>query len=130
MVRRHVERRRIPIRSSRRSRIPQHGLAVLSRYCFHQSSIERHMNTHLVATMPCRSMVRQLTIVTLLGGSLFIAHQAKASDYFWNAPASGTFTAPGSWNPSGVPGAADNANFNLGSTGYEVTLPTGAGTVA
>ncbi len=50
---------------------------------------------------------------------------ARAADFNWAAPASGNFVDPGNWNPAGPPGTADRAIFNLGSTGYTVTVPTG-----
>ena len=45
---------------------------------------------------------------------------ALATDYSWAAPISGSVNSPTSWSPNGLPGATDNAIFNLGSAGYTV----------
>ena len=53
---------------------------------------------------------------------LLASHPLFATDRFWTNASGGTFNATANWGGNPVPVAADNAHFNLGTTGYTVTF--------
>jgi fibronectin-binding autotransporter adhesin len=62
-------------------------------------------------------------IVTLMVICVLQASSACAFDYYWAQPVSGSVLDPTMWSPGFVPQPLDTAIFNLGSTGYTVSLP-------
>ena len=60
-----------------------------------------------------------LARVTLLG--LALSSSAIGATYSWEAPAGGSFFSGSLWSPTGVPGAADRAIFDL-SSAYSVNF--------
>jgi T5SS/PEP-CTERM-associated repeat protein len=73
-----------------------------------------------------KSLILFLSSTLAVSGSV-----ANATDFLWKRPVSGIVTGFANWNPAGLPGSADTAIFNLGSTGYTVSFPpdSGYGTV-
>lgn len=49
---------------------------------------------------------------------------AAPTEYFWNNASGGDYATPGNWTPSGPPSPADDAIFDLGSSGYDVDIAT------
>lgn len=47
---------------------------------------------------------------------------AAPTEYFWNNTAGGDYATPDNWTPSGPPSPSDDAIFDLGSSGYDVTV--------
>lgn len=68
----------------------------------------------------------KLSLAALL--SLVLASPVAATTFEWKSPADGLFGASSSWTPTGVPGANDTANFDLGSAGYQVAFGADATT--
>lgn len=87
------------------------------------------MNPMVAGSRRSRSF-RCLTMAIVMGASLLAARQARAQSAVWKTAASGSFTTASNWNPATVPGASGIATFNLGSTGYTVSLPSGSGIVS
>lgn len=67
-------------------------------------------------------MSRPAWLASLLALGAASYCSAAPTDYFWNTTADGNYADGANWTPTGPPTDADNANFNLGSSGYTVTL--------
>ncbi len=67
---------------------------------------------------------RFVFVIVVVGILALVQRPSLAVDYFWAAPVSGDATVATNWTPNGVPSSvADSTTFNLGSTGYTVTVP-------
>ncbi len=67
----------------------------------------------------------QLRFIFALAVLLCAQHALAAPiEYFWNNAAGGDYATPGNWTPSGPPSPADDAIFDLGSSGYDVDIAT------
>ena len=67
----------------------------------------------------------QLRFIFILALLLRAPHALAAPiEYFWNNASGGDYATPGNWTPSGPPSPADDAIFNLGSSGYDVDIAT------
>ncbi len=65
-------------------------------------------------------MKRVFTLATVACW-LFAIAVARADDYYWKSPVSGSGGTAANWSPTGVPGPTDTAIFDLGSAGYTVS---------
>jgi hypothetical protein len=83
-----------------------------------------HITIARFACLRCR-----FALALFVGWLALAERRVEATDFFWIAPVSGSFTDPTNWNPSGVPGSVDHAIFDLGSAGYTVSLPASSPTV-
>ena len=66
-----------------------------------------------------RTLLRSIAAILFLLAS---GHNVGAADFNWKSAISGSFSAPANWQPTGLPGPADAAIFNLGSAGYTASL--------
>jgi autotransporter-associated beta strand protein len=84
----------------------------------------------------CSRLRGALAISAALGANFIIPDKLFANTFVWTGTSPNAWSTPTNWNPSGPPGAADTALFNIpaavnpqvnGDPALNVTFDTGAG---